>query len=129
VATPDFEPAVKSRLREVLPDFASIANPLDTTAAITYEPALLGRMVEATLDSAEVDGILVAISTLTGAQAQTIAQDLVRLSAETSKPIIVGWTLPRSTIAPAVAILRAARIPVYDSLVLATAAVAALCRG
>jgi acyl-CoA synthetase (NDP forming) len=49
------------------------------------------------------------------------------VSGETTKPIVVAWTLPRSAIAQADEILRAARIPVYDSFALATAAVAALC--
>jgi acyl-CoA synthetase (NDP forming) len=124
---PQFETPVQARLRDVLPAFASVANPLDTTAAVTYDPALLGRMAHAALTSAQVDALLIAISTLTGKQADVIAEDIVAIAGETTKPLVVAWSLPLSTVPEAVAALRAARIPVYDSLAVATSALAALC--
>jgi acyl-CoA synthetase (NDP forming) len=74
------EPVVQAELRDVLPAFAPTRNPLDTTAAITYAPELLGRMAEPVLASNEVDLLLIAISALTGQQAETIASDMVRLA-------------------------------------------------
>ena len=127
LSVPQFEASIQTRLRGVLPAFAATANPLDTTAVITYDPRLLGRIVEAVLESAEVDGLLIAISTLMGAQADVIASDLVALFEQAGKPVVVGWSLPQTSVQSAVQLLRDSRIPVYDSFGLATAAVAALC--
>ena len=123
---PELEPEIQAKLRQVLPSFASTRNPLDTTAAITYGPELLGRMAEPVLESKAVDLLLIAISTLTGRQAETIAGDMVRLASRSSKPIVIGWSLPESAVGPAVAMLRESRIPVFDSFALAASAASAL---
>jgi acyl-CoA synthetase (NDP forming) len=128
LTVPQLEDGIVRELRAVLPAFASARNPLDTTAAITYAPELLGKMAEPVLQSKEVDLLLVAISTLTGAQAELIAQDLVRIGQRSSKPMVVGWSLPEATVQPAVDLLRQAKLPVFDSFALAASAAAALCR-
>jgi len=126
---PELEPEVRAELRNVLPPFAPTRNPLDTTAAITYEPELLGRMAEPVLASKEVDLLLIAISTLTGRQAETIAGDMVRLASRSTKPIVIAWSVPESAVGPAVAMLRQSRIPVFDSFALAASAASALSPG
>jgi acyl-CoA synthetase (NDP forming) len=126
---PELEPEVQGELRKVLPPFAPTRNPLDTTAAITYAPELLGRMAQPVLASKEVDLLLIAISTLTGQQAETIAGDMVRLAGRSSKPIVIAWSLPEAAVSPAFAMLRQSRIPVFDSFALAASAAAALSQG
>lgn len=124
---PQLEDRVRKQIQSLLPAFASTRNPLDTTAAITYAPELLGRMATPALGSSEVDLLLVAISTLTGNQADIVAQDLVRLGKRSSKPLVIAWSLPESTVRGPIARLRAAKLPVFDSFALAAAAAAALC--
>jgi acyl-CoA synthetase (NDP forming) len=126
---PELESDVQDKLREVLPSFATTRNPIDTTAAITYAPELLGLMAEPVLASKEVDLLLIAISTLTGRQAETIAGDMVRLASRSSKPIVIGWSLPESAVGPAVAMLRRSRVPVFNSFTLAASAASALTLG
>jgi acetate---CoA ligase (ADP-forming) len=55
----DFAPKTKARLREVLPDFGTPQNPLDTTGVIVNEPGLLAACVDAVLAEGSYDAFLV----------------------------------------------------------------------
>ncbi len=126
LAVPELEPAIQDRLREVLPYYAPTRNPLDTTGQIVQDPHLLFKMAVPVLESEAVDVLLVTVTTTVGDHAVAIAEDVARLSQDSAKPIVVGWTLTEQIVPEAYAILRAARVPVFDSFDLATAATEAL---
>jgi acyl-CoA synthetase (NDP forming) len=59
VELPDFAPATRQRLAELLPDFGTPQNPLDTTGVIVDQPALLGDCVDAVAAEGGYDALLV----------------------------------------------------------------------
>jgi acyl-CoA synthetase (NDP forming) len=122
---PELEKAVQGRLREVLPGFAPTRNPVDTTGQVTADPHLCGRVAEIVVSSERIDALLVAVTTLTGQSAESIALDVTELHAHTSKPMVVAWSLPESVVGSAFSILRKARIPVFDSFGLSVSALSA----
>jgi acyl-CoA synthetase (NDP forming) len=115
LSVPKLEESIQLRLRGALPPFAPTRNPVDTTGKVTTDPHLFGQCAEIVADSLNVDALLVAVTTLTGDSADTIAADLAQLRERTRKPIVLAWTLPESTVASAFRALRAARIPAFDS--------------
>lgn len=55
----DFAPETKGRLAELLPDFGTPQNPLDTTGVIVNQPALLAACVDAVVAENSYDAFLV----------------------------------------------------------------------
>ncbi|HUD17420.1 MAG TPA: hypothetical protein VMQ59_09155, partial [Acidimicrobiales bacterium] len=125
---PSWSKATTAALRSVLPAFASLGNPIDTTANVLRDPALLGRTMECVTASPDVDAILVSVSTILGDSSLLVADDLIRAAREGDKPIVVTWTLPEIACQDAFNRLREARIPVFDSFSLALLAASSLSR-
>lgn len=117
---------LKSSLREVLPSFGSVRNPVDTTARVTADPGLIGRTARILLASQKIDSLLVAVTTILGDSADAIAADLASLAADQTKPLAVAWTLPEGLVPAPYARLRSARVPVFGSFRLAMTALAAI---
>jgi len=115
-------------MRETLPDFAVVNNPIDTTGHVLKDPSLVGRLLAVVADSTDCDIILVAISTLMGAAAWTVAVDIVGIGKLINKPIVVAWSLPESACGDAYSVLREARVPVFDSYSVGLVAAGALVR-
>jgi len=59
VELPDFSRETKRRLAEVLPDFGTPQNPLDTTGVIVDQPELLGACIDAVAADGGYDALLV----------------------------------------------------------------------
>ena len=59
VEMPDYSPATKRRLAEVLPSFGTPQNPLDTTGVIVNQPVLLSACIDAVLDEGGHDALFV----------------------------------------------------------------------
>lgn len=125
---PPWSESTTTALRAVLPDFASLGNPIDTTANVLRDPALLGRTGECVVSSPDIDVILVSLSTILGDAALVLADDLIRVAAGASKPIVVTWSLPEAACQQAFQRLREAHIPVFDSFTLGLLAADALTR-
>src|SRR5260370_18151475 len=56
---PDFAPVTKRRLAELLPDFGTPQNPLDTTGVIGDQPELLGARIDTGVSEGGDDALLV----------------------------------------------------------------------
>jgi acyl-CoA synthetase (NDP forming) len=59
VELPDFAPETKRRLAELLPDFGTPQNPLDTTGVIVDQPGLLGACIDAVVAEGGFDALLI----------------------------------------------------------------------
>lgn len=78
--------ATAARLREVLPDFATIDNPLDLTAQTMQKPSLFGHSAAAMLADPQVGGVIVA------AMGGGPGQQLAKWTA--LKPALIGASKP-----------------------------------
>jgi acyl-CoA synthetase (NDP forming) len=123
---PELEQDVQARLAQVLPAYAPTRNPIDTTGDIGSDPGMLGRIIEPVLASERVGSIVIALSALVGPAAQQVSESIVDVAQHATKPLVVGWMLPEATVGDQFRLLREHRIPVFDSIGLACAAVAAL---
>src|SRR5215472_5286302 len=59
VELPDFASETKRRLAELLPDFGTPQNPLDTTGVIVDQPGLLGACIDAVAGEGGYDALLI----------------------------------------------------------------------
>ncbi|MBS1218550.1 MAG: CoA-binding domain protein [Proteobacteria bacterium] len=119
-------PETVAKLREFVPAFGSLGNPVDVTAAIFNDLSLINRTLQAINDDPGVDCIAMINASLQGEIAQKVASEIVAVAAKTDKPIFISWSA-RDAVAPdAYAALDAARIPHYKSPVRCGRALAAV---
>jgi acyl-CoA synthetase (NDP forming) len=119
-------PETVARLREFVPSFGALGNPVDVTAAIFNDLTLINRTLQAIVEDPGVDCIAMINASLQGEIAQKVAGEIVAVAARTDKPIFIAWSA-RDVAAPeAYAALDAARIPHYKSPVRCGRAMAAV---
>lgn len=122
----ELAPETLARLREIVPSFGSLLNPVDVTAAIFNDLSLINRTLQAIIDDPNVDCIAMINASLQGEIAARIAAEIVAVAQFTDKPVLLAWSA-RDAVAPeAYAQLDAARIPHYKSPVRCGRAAAAL---
>ena len=126
VTLPPLADDTVSALRAVLPSFASVANPLDVTAALFNDGSLLRVTLEKLAQDPNVDMIALALAAASGTLAVELANEVVRVSRETGVPIFVAWNADAQTNKAAYDILDAAGIPRYASPVRCARGIAAL---
>jgi len=116
----------RDELREIVPDFGSVENPVDVTASVMRDPTLVSRALSVVAADAQVDMLVVCFCVLTGDDVTTIVDALAEVAAQTGKPVLVARTGAASLAPGAAAALRAAGIPAYQTPARAVRAAAAL---
>lgn len=81
----------RERLARLLPEFARVSNPLDVTASVIADPALLVESLRILTEDDQCDGILVSLCVLGADQADAAAEVIIAASAG-DKPIVVSRT-------------------------------------
>lgn len=112
---PALAPASVSALKQVLPAFAAVANPLDVTASLLTDPSLLRVTLEQLANDPNVDMIGLALAAASGSQAVELANEIVRICTEREIPVMVAWNADPATVQQAYDILDTAGIPRYQS--------------
>jgi len=119
-------PETVAKLKEFVPSFGSLGNPVDVTAAIFNDLALINRTLRAIADDPGVDCIALINASLQGEIATKIAQEIIAIAQTTDKPIAAAWSARDVMAKDAYALLDEARIPHYKSPVRCGRAFAAL---
>lgn len=123
---PPLSDATKERLRGLVPSFASLLNPVDVTAHIFNDPALLERALDVLVDEERLDSLVILNASLSGELALRVAREIARASAATPKPIFVAWSARANVGREAFALLDDARVPYFRTPVRAGRGLAAL---
>lgn len=119
-------PATLEKLREFVPSFGSLLNPVDVTAAIFNDTSLINRTLQTIIDDAGVDCVAMINASLQGELAHKIAAEIVAVAKNSDKPIFVAWSARDVVASEAYAMLEQARIPHYKSPVRCGRALAAV---
>lgn len=100
---------VENTLREMLPAYATIANPLDMTGAASLQAKLMAQCLRTMLAADTYDAGLLCVA-LIWREGATLLDELSALAASSQKPFAVSWAAPSDEIA---AQLRAVPFPVF----------------
>ncbi|HEV7803610.1 MAG TPA: acetate--CoA ligase family protein, partial [Burkholderiales bacterium] len=119
-------PQTLEKLREFIPSFGSLLNPVDVTAAIFNDLTLINRTLQTIIDDPGVDCVAMINASLQGDLAATIAGEIVAVANKTQKPVFVAWSARDVLAEEAYALLDEARIPHYKSPVRCGRAMAAV---
>lgn len=134
LSVPELADDTQHRLKELLPEAASVRNPVDVAGGTDDDPSVFTDCAAALFDDSNVDAVL--LSGLFGGYGQRFTDDLgaiERTAAESiasnanaaEKPLVVQSAY-ESTDSEAHAILRRNGVPVYESLEIAVSCLRAL---
>lgn len=112
---PSLAPQTVAALKQVLPSFAAVANPLDVTASLLNDASLLRVTLEQLADDPGVDMIGLALAAASGPLAEELASEIVRISRQRKIPLLVAWNADPASVQAAYDILDEAGIPRYQS--------------
>ncbi|MGH8877519.1 MAG: CoA-binding protein [Stackebrandtia sp.] len=115
--------ATRTALSQLLPDYATIGNPVDVTASAASNESLLTRALSIMLADENLDTVLVCLCVLAGRQAEQVATAIAEAAG--NKPILVSRTGSRELAPGFDARLAAAGVGVYPSPGRAVAALSA----
>ncbi|MFC5749541.1 acetate--CoA ligase family protein [Actinomadura rugatobispora] len=90
-----FEPATTAALREALPDFAAVGNPVDITAASISEPGLMDRTLGLVAADPNVDLVLLPIPLDYGAHSARGSEVMAAVQKQTATPLLPVWMSDR----------------------------------
>lgn len=82
-------------LREALPDYAAIGNPVDTTAAVIGDAQLVERTLSAVAQDANVGLTIVPVSLDYGPGTTRMAHNIIQAQKGCETPIVPIWMTPR----------------------------------
>jgi len=86
-----WDEATRARVAELLPFFASTANPIDLTGALLNDPSILDKTLSITCATPETDVVLVVLGNSDKA-GQELVELCIRHHRTTKKPFVVAWT-------------------------------------
>jgi len=118
-------PETVAKLREFVPAFGSLGNPVDVTAAIFNDLSLINRTLQAINDDPGVDCIAMINASLQGEIAQKVASEIVAVAAKTTS----RYSSPGARGMPSRRRLCRARCGAYSPLQIAGAVRAGAGRG
>ncbi|MDQ2050870.1 acetate--CoA ligase family protein [Natronolimnohabitans sp. A-GB9] len=134
LSVPPLADETQRRLEDVLPDAASVRNPVDVAGGTDDDPSVFADCAAALFDDPNVDAVL--LSGLFGGYGErftddlepierTAARDIADAAAATDTPLVVQSAYESADPDPH-AILRENEVPVYESLDIAVACLSAL---
>jgi acyl-CoA synthetase (NDP forming) len=86
-----FTPATTEALRRQLPEYANIANPVDTTGVVLTNPELGYESLRTIADDPEVGVVFYPIPFDYGDITTQAARSAVRVQQDTGKPVVMAW--------------------------------------
>lgn len=116
---PELKVEVKDKLKNVLPEFAHVKNPLDVTGQIILNLGIFKECIDALCGEDYLNTILLIITSAVGDPAALLADDIVKVSKEVrkfNKPLIVCWLASRILSEKGHEALLGNRIPTYPTI-------------
>ena len=89
---PEMNKKTKETIMEVIPPYGSALNPVDVTAQVINEAEDFMKVLKAVVDNPDIDAVVLVLTQITGEPGLKMAEDIVKISKLTPKPITVAWT-------------------------------------
>ncbi|GAA4840331.1 acetate--CoA ligase family protein [Actinomycetospora corticicola] len=129
LTVPELAEPTREKLARRVPAFGSVANPVDVTAQLFNDGGgAFGEVCALVRDDPAVDAVMVILTMLVGETARALAADLAATVADApadAPPVVVVWMAGEDATVEGRAVLRAAGVPVFSSIAVATRVLAA----
>lgn len=87
---PELSESTKDKLREFVPEYAGLSNPIDVTAQLGTDAIGMNRAVSVLLRDPDIDQVIVRRASTVGSIGRNWAANLVAVAAESAKPILIS---------------------------------------
>ena len=84
----------QQKLREAIPDYLTVSNPVDNGAQVVRKGGLNKQCIDICLDDPNVDILVCPITGILPSMSKIVAGDIVDAYKEAKKPVIVIWGSP-----------------------------------
>ena len=91
---PTLTEETQQKLREAIPDYLTVSNPVDNGAQVVRKGGLNKRCIDLCLDDPNVDILVCPITGILPSMSKVVAGDIVDAYKEAKKPVIVIWGSP-----------------------------------
>jgi acyl-CoA synthetase (NDP forming) len=104
----------KKRMASALPDFGSVANPVDMTAQMINEPEIFSRSLDIFLEDETVGTVIIMFTMVTEELADICAAKLADAVPKSNKAVVLCWMATKLA-DPQIEIVRQKNIPVFET--------------
>ena len=84
----------QQKLREAIPDYLTVSNPVDNGAQVVRKGGLNKQCIDICLDDPNVDILVCPITGILPSMSKVVAGDIVDAYKEAKKPVVVIWGSP-----------------------------------
>jgi len=111
---PDLSEETVLKLKEIVPEFASVKNPFDLTAQLINDPELFKKSLMVFASDESFDAIIVATSMVSGKLSEKRATFIADASNYIEKPVLTWWAAGSLSL-PGIKILEKREVPFFMS--------------
>ncbi len=112
---PALSPETLARLKEILPPYAGLNNPIDLTGNIAAKQENMIESLRLVVNDPQVDMMGVCLAAVSGAVGIQLAKWVAQVARSTDKPILVAWVANEATTLEGYDALAQAQVPRYDT--------------
>jgi acyl-CoA synthetase (NDP forming) len=91
---PTLTEETQQKLREAIPDYLTVSNPVDNGAQVVRKGGLNKQCIDLCLDDPNVDILVCPITGILPSMSKVVAGDIVDAYKEARKPVVVIWGSP-----------------------------------
>jgi acetate---CoA ligase (ADP-forming) len=123
---PELDEKTTSIIEKVIPAYGSALNPVDVTAQVINQADDFLKVLQAMVDNSDIHALVIVVTQITGASGRQMAEDIVKISKTSTKPITVAWTTGDILVSDQLRILLDGGVQYYKSPTRAVKAMGAL---
>ncbi len=112
---PELSASTLARLKEILPPYAGLNNPIDLTGNIAAKQENMIESLRLVVNDPKVDMMGVCLAAVSGPVGIQLAQWVAEVARTTDKPILVAWVANEATTQEGYDALAEAQVPRYDT--------------
>ena len=112
---PKLSASTLARLKEILPPYAGLNNPIDLTGNIAAKQENMIESLRLVVNDPQVDMMGVCLAAVSGPVGIQLAQWVADVARTTDKPILVAWVANLATTQAGYDALAEAQVPRYDT--------------
>ena len=112
---PELSAATLARLKEILPPYAGLNNPIDLTGNIAARQENMIEALRLVVNDPLVDMMGVCLAAASGPAGIQLAQWVAEVARATDKPVLVAWVAIQATTQAGYDALAQAQVPRYDT--------------
>ena len=112
---PELSSAAQETLKQFIPPFGALRNPVDVTQQIRATPTGYQDTIRTVLEQDNIDGVFLLVTMVGEPRASFYCDIFTEAARATDKPVIIGWTGAQSLAAQAIPQLKKNQMPIYFS--------------